>query len=193
MVKGNIVPNEQIVILGLGNPILTDDAVGLKVIEKLREILKDNPLNGVEVLASTRAGFELIDMLQGFKHAIIVDAVQLENPEPGKVIKLGLEDVKGNTRLNSIHEITLVTAFELAGKLGIPMPETVDIYAIEAGDVFTLSEEMNPEVAEIVEPLAKEIYDDVKERAKGLKPGEEPGEDGVDRKYNRAFYTTDDV
>jgi hydrogenase maturation protease len=182
----------NIVILGLGNPILTDDAVGLRVVEKLRVLLAENPVDGIEVLVSTRAGFELIDLLQGFKHAIIVDAVQVEDPQPGKIRKLGLEHVRGNTRLNSIHEISLVTAFDLAKKLGIPMPESVQIYAIEGKDLFTLSEEMNPEVAEVVEPLAGEIYEVAKELAMGLNCEDEEGEGEVKRKYNRAFYTTDD-
>ena len=185
-------PNEQIVILGLGNPILTDDAVGLRVVEKLRELIAENPVEGIEVLVSTRAGFELIDLLQGFKHAIIVDAVQVEDPHPGKIRKLGLENVQGNTRLNSIHEISLVTAFELARKLGIPMPESVQIYAIEGKDLFTLCEEMNPEVAEVVEPLSKEIYDVAKELAKGLDREDAEAEGEVKRKYNRAFYSPGD-
>lgn len=186
--------DNQIVILGLGNPILTDDAVGIRVIEKIRELLDKDPVPGIEVLASTRAGFELIDLLQGFKHAIIVDAVQVENPEPGRVKKLGLENVKGNTRLNSIHEISLVTAFELAEKLGIPMPDSVEIYAIEGKDLFTLCEEMSREVAGVVEPLAKEIYESAKLRALETRSEDKNSTpENPERNYNRAFYTPDDL
>jgi hydrogenase maturation protease len=181
-----------VVILGLGNPVLTDDAVGLKVVEEIERLLADKPLPGVEVLASTRAGFELIDLLQGFSHAIIVDAIQVQDPQPGRVHKLGLENVKGNTRLNSIHEITLVDAFELAEKLGISMPESVQIYAIEAGDVYTLSETMSAELEKVVVPVAREIIESAKAMVAGLGNDECVEDKGEERKYRRAFYTPKD-
>ena len=157
--------NERIVILGLGNPVLTDDAVGLKVVDELEKLLKADPIPGVEVLASTRAGFELIDLLQEFDHAIIIDAIEVENPQPGRIQQIDLSDLTGNARLIAVHEISINVAFELAEKLGIPMPKTVEILAVEVEDVITLSEEMTPKVAAIVEPFAVELYERVKKRA----------------------------
>ena len=148
----------QIVVLGLGNPVLTDDAVGLKVVEALERLLEAQPVPGVAVLASTRAGFELIDMLQGFRHALIVDALELPEPRAGHVQLLDMANVAGSARLNMMHEISITAAFELAAKLGIAMPEKVEIYAVEAADTRTLSEELTAEVAAAVEPLAEQLY-----------------------------------
>lgn len=149
----------QIVVLGLGNPVLADDAVGLKVAEALERLLSARPVPGVTVLASTRAGFELIDMLQGFRHALIVDALELPEPRAGHVQLLDMAHVEGSVRLIMMHEISITAAFELAAKLSIPMPEQVEIYAVEAADTRTLSEELTPEVAASVEPLAGRLYE----------------------------------
>lgn len=154
---------KRIAVLGLGNPVLCDDAVGLRVVERLRHLLEEDPVRDVDVLASTRAGFELIDILQGYDHAMIVDCLDLPEPTPGRVRSLDLTHFQGSARLNAPHEINIHTAFAFAERLGIPMPATVEIYAVEAGDVRTLSEEMTPAVAAAVEPLARELHTVLKE------------------------------
>jgi hydrogenase maturation protease len=175
----------KIVILGLGNPVLTDDAAGLRVAEALEKLLEENPIPGVEVLASTRAGFELLDLLTGFDIALIVDAFLAEEPEPGKVRHLDMNDIAGNARLNAVHEISVGAAFELGKKLGIPMPGQVEIFAIEVEDIYTLSEEMTPVIQAAVIPLAMDMY----ERARELSETQVEGDpDDDDPKTNRAFY-----
>ena len=162
-------------VLGLGNPVLSDDAVGLRVVERLRAILEAEPVPGVDVLASTRAGFELIDMLQGYDRAVIVDAIEMPDPRPGRIRSLDLGNFAGSARLNSAHEIDVATAFELARKMGIPMPAEIEILAVEAKDVRTLSETLGPEVEAAVEPLAREIHARLRERAEAA-GGPDPGE-----------------
>ena len=151
-------PN-RIAILGLGNPVLRDDAVGLAVTEELESLIADNPITGVDILASTRAGFELLDLLTGYDKAIIVDAFLSTDPQPGRIKRMGMADITGNARLNCVHEINLGTALALAEKLGIPMPGHIEIFAVEVSDVYTLSEEMSDDVTAVVKPLAMEIYE----------------------------------
>ncbi len=147
----------RIAILGLGNPLLRDDAVGLKVIEELEHRLAAAPVPGVELLTSQRAGFEVIDRLSGFDEVIIVDAFQAVDAEPGRIRHVGMDDITGSARLMSVHEVGLGTAFALAGTLGIPMPEKVEIIGIEAEDVYEFGEDLSPAVAAAVEPVAEEI------------------------------------
>ena len=150
--------SRRIAVLGLGNPILTDDAVGLRVVDRLKTILEEHPIPGVDILVSTRAGFELIDLLQGYGRAVIVDCLDLPEPEPGRVRRLDLSSFAGSVRLNSAHDLNISTAFELARTMGIPMPASVVIFAVEGRDVRTLAESMTPAVEEAVEPLAGEIH-----------------------------------
>jgi len=50
---------ERTAVLGMGNPVVSDDRVGLAVAEELRRLLAEAPIEGVAVLESTRGGFEL--------------------------------------------------------------------------------------------------------------------------------------
>jgi len=172
------------VVLGLGNPVLSDDGVGLAVAAELQRLLAEAPVRGVDVLATTRAGFELIDILRGYARAILVDCIVLPDPQPGRVCRLTVEDVSGCARLVSAHEISVGTALRLAEQMGIPMPVEVEIIAVEAGDASTIAEGLTPAVQTTVDPLAREIYEGLKRNA----PASEPPDD-EDFRNRRAFYS----
>jgi hydrogenase maturation protease len=174
------------VVLGLGNPVLCDDGVGLAVVSTLRELLVAAPIPGVDVLASTRAGFELIDLLRDYRRAVLVDCLTLPEPQPGRVQRLGLDDVAGASRLVNVHELSAGMAFQLAERMGIPMPAEVEILAVEAADTWTIVEGLTPAVEAAVGPLAREIYEDLQRRA----PATEPP-DTDDFRNRRAFYAPD--
>ncbi len=154
----------RIAVLGLGNPILKDDAVGLKVIEELDRILTAEPHPGVELLTSQRAGFEVIDRLSGYDEVIIVDAFQAPDTRPGRIRQVEMSQISGSARLMSVHEIGLEAAFELARTLDIPMPGRVSIIGIEADDVYEFGEEMSPDVAAAVGPVVEDIIARLRKR-----------------------------
>jgi hydrogenase maturation protease len=171
------------VVLGLGNPVLSDDGVGLAVVAALRRMLTAAPIPGVDILASTRAGFELIDLLRDYGRAILVDCVTMPDPRPGTVRRLSLDDVAGSSRLVNVHELSVGVAFQLAERMGIRMPTQVEILAVEAADTLTIAESLTPAVQAAVDPLAREIYEDLKRHA----PATEPP-DTEDFRSRRAFY-----
>jgi hydrogenase maturation protease len=148
----------SVAVLGLGNPVLGDDGVGLHVAEEFERLLREGPVAGVTVLTSTRAGFDLINLLTGFSHAIIIDCLELPEPVPGRIRLLDLNSLSGSARLVGVHDISVADAFELAAILGTGMPGTVEIYAVEGGDTQTISEEMTPAVTAAVAPLARMVY-----------------------------------
>jgi hydrogenase maturation protease len=159
-------PN-TVAVLGLGNPVLGDDAVGLHVAAEVARLDKEHPVAGLTVLTSTRAGFEVIDLLAGFTHALIVDALDLPEPSPGRIRRLTLADVSGSARLVGAHEMSVGDALALARTLGIAMPESVEIFAVEAAATRTLTEEMTPAVAAAVQPLARALHARAEEWTRG--------------------------
>ena len=56
-------------IIGLGNPLVTDDSVGLRVVERLRPLLADRP--DVEVAEDYWGGLRLMERMIGFDRAIV--------------------------------------------------------------------------------------------------------------------------
>jgi hydrogenase maturation protease len=121
-------------------------------------LLEDSPVPGVTVLTSTRAGLELIDLLSGASRAIIIDCIVPLDPIPGRVRRLGLDDVAGSARLVGAHDVTIASAFKFAEASGLPMPRVVEIYAVDAADTERIEEGLSPAVAAAVPTLAREIH-----------------------------------
>ena len=140
-------------VLSMGNPILSDDGVGLLVAGRLSQ----GPLPaGVEVRQSEVAGLRLLELVRGFTRVIIIDA--LKSPaeaghEPGEVVRYEAKDFKGGHRYGSAHSIGLDTALELGHQLGYDMPEEVIVFAIEAADVETFGEELSPPATAVAEQV----------------------------------------
>ena len=67
-------------ILGIGNTILTDDGIGIKIAQKLKE---DNP--ELEVMETSEVGMALLELLDGYDKAIIIDSIKTEQGKPGEL------------------------------------------------------------------------------------------------------------
>lgn len=165
--------NQQVTVavLGLGNPVLGDDGVGLHVAAEVERMLREGPVAAVTVLTSTRGGFELISLLAGFTHAIIIDCLDIPQPVPGRIRLLDLNSLSGSARLVGVHDISVADALELAATIGTGMPGTVEIYAVEGGDTQTISEEMTHAVSAAVAPLARIVYARACEWSRDALPG----------------------
>ena len=148
-------------ILGMGNPILSDDGVGLLVAERLAG---EQLPAGAEVSQSEVGGLRLLELVRGFTRVIIIDALKspaAEQREPGEIVRYEAKDFKGGHRYSSAHSIGLDTALELGHKLGYDMPEEVIVFAIEAKDVETFGEELSPPVAAAAERVLALVLEEV--------------------------------
>lgn len=146
-------------ILGFGNPILTDDGVGIRIAQKIKE---ENP--DLEVIETSEAGIALIDYVAGYDKLVIIDSVKTEQGKPGELYKLGLEDLKPSVYFPSSHGIDIATAFKLGESLGYKMPKHISIYAVEIMDNTTFGEECTEEVEGRIPFIAKQIVEEEKLR-----------------------------
>jgi hydrogenase maturation protease len=148
-------------IIGLGNPILTDDAVGWRVAHAVRETLQEESGHlltaPVEITEACVGGLSLAELMIGYQRAIVIDAVMTREGVPGCIYHLKLSDLPGTLNTASSHDTNLITALEALRRFGaiVPADDAVDIVAIEAQNVLTFSEECTPAVEESI-PLAVE-------------------------------------
>jgi hypothetical protein len=84
--RRRVLPHRHTVVLGLGNPILSVDAVGLRVAASAEHLLQADPMDTMTVVTSTRAGFELIELLTGAEDASIVNCLDLPEPDPASFV-----------------------------------------------------------------------------------------------------------
>ena len=145
-------------VLGLGNPILSDDGVGPRVAGELEGKFDES----VTVAEASLAGLNLLDLLVGYDRAIIIDAIQTAGGKVGNIYHLEPEAFQSTRHAVSTHDINLATALEFGKRLGLKLPQKIDILAIEVADINCFSEECTPEVAKAVPVCAEMIIEKLK-------------------------------
>ena len=130
-------------ILGLGNPILSDDSIGIRVAQAIEQHCRGE---AVTVMEASQAGLNLLDLITGYDKLILIDAIQTVSGDIGEVYRLEASDLASTLHTGSPHDVNLATALELGKKLGMDLPSEIVVFAIEVKDVTTFSEECTPEV-----------------------------------------------
>ena len=80
----------SVLVLGLGNILLQDEGVGVRVVEQLQRQYRI--AGAVEVLDGGTAGMSLLEHIRNRDHLIVVDAVRT-GQAPGTVITLSGDEV----------------------------------------------------------------------------------------------------
>jgi hydrogenase maturation protease len=143
----------------MGNPILRDDRIGLRVLEELEGFFFDS---NVSLQTSTLAGISLFETLVGFDRAIIVDAIQTGG-EPGSVYRLTPEHFVIRHASPHLHNIDFFQTLALAGNLIPNMPKDVVILGIEVEDVLNFGENLTPAVESSIPAAIEQILEILKE------------------------------
>ena len=131
----------RILVLGLGNDILGDDAVGLLAARRLRALLPES----VDVVESGGSGLDLLDVLEGYDRAILLDAILTGKHPPGTILEFSAEDFKKDD-CPSPHYAGLPTVIQLAESLGIRFPSIFQIVAVEVENPYEVLEGLSQPV-----------------------------------------------
>lgn len=150
-------------LLGLGNPILTDDGIGVLVVEEVRSRLPEDTT--IDVTEVSVGGLTLMETMIGYDRVILVDAFQKSNDaHPGKVHKMTLEELKSISPTQhsaSVHDASLVTALETGKKMGLSLPDEITIFAIEVENVMEFSDQPTPSVAAAIPKVAEAVLAEI--------------------------------
>ena len=139
----------RIVVLGVGNILLSDEGVGVRVVEKLEAEYIVPP--EVEIIDGGTCGMEMLDQLEDLDGLIVVDCVRHGQPPATPVLLKGDQvPVFFKTKL-SPHQISLsdvLASLELTDTA----PKTTVIIGIQPASM-SLGMELTPEVAARVPEL----------------------------------------
>ena len=147
-------------ILGLGNPILSDDGVGNRIAQELGNRISSQDITVEE---TSMSGLSLLDLLVGYDRAIIVDAIQTTNGKAGQIYRLTPEAFNDTRHASSPHDVNFATALELGHRIGMPMPGQITIYAVEVADTSNFSEEFTPKVKKAIPRCVNMILSELNE------------------------------
>ncbi len=151
-------------VLGLGNPILTDDSVGVRVAEEVRAALAPRREHPVVVETASLGGLALMEMLIGYDRAILIDALCRGDQAPGSLLRLSLRDVQAlspTERSVSPHDTSLGVALDLGRQMGLPLPAEIVIYAITVTEVLDFGDEPTPPVAAAIPAAVNAVLAEV--------------------------------
>ena len=151
----------SVIIIGVGNPVLTDDGVGLEVVRRLAERLKDRP--DITTLEWYAGGISLMEAMSGHDWAILIDAIVTEHGKPGTIYSLTPSDLRQSKNIHSTHDASLAVALELGKMLGLPLPRGVKVWAVEAQDVETFNEGLTEAVARAVPAVVGQVLRDLRD------------------------------
>ena len=147
-------------ILGLGNPILGDDNVGLHVAQALEDRLNRPE---VTVMETGMAGLGFLDLLVGYDRAIIIDGVQTAGGKAGQIYRLKPDAFNATRHTGTPYDVNFTTALELGNRLGLPLPQQLIIFAIEVENVSSFSEECTPEVERAIPLCVETVIEELNE------------------------------
>lgn len=145
----------KILILGLGNPILSDDGVGLRVAGALAGLIPE-----AHVVTTSLAGLNLLDLLPGYEQIYLIDACLTGEAQPGSWRKL--EDGSGALHLFTSHGMDFRELIVLGRNMGLDISEAVFVYGIEIKTPVCFGEGLTPELESKVQDLVQEIAADIR-------------------------------
>ena len=149
-------------IMGFGNPVRSDDAIGKYVIEELKKIIGDNDI--ISILDMGTAAFEVLFGLKGHQKIILVDAVINSNEPVGTLFKVPAEEVMRAPQddpLVFLHGMKWDQALSYAKKiLQDGYPDDIQVYLI-AVENTRLEVELSKEVQEAGDKAVQHILEDL--------------------------------
>jgi hydrogenase maturation protease len=149
--------HSRILVLGLGNDILGDDAVGLLAARRLRASLPAS----VDVLEAAGGGIALLDILEGYDFALLLDSIATGTHPPGSILEFTSDKFR-KLVAPSPHYTGVPELLQLAEQLDIPFPKTLRILALEIADPYEIREGLSQSATDALENLvarAKQILD----------------------------------
>jgi hydrogenase maturation protease len=134
---------QKTLVIGLGNPILTDDGVGVKVAYAVDKALTSEIRNDITVTEASVGGLGLMEMMLNYNRVILIDALISETGKPGTIRRMKLDDLQAVSPTQhsaSAHDTSLDTALVMGQRMGLPLPGEIIIYAIEVENILEFGE-----------------------------------------------------
>jgi hydrogenase maturation protease len=148
--------NARILVIGVGNEYRSDDAAGLVVARRLRQL----SLGNVTVIEASGEGTDLMESWKGADTVIIVDAAS-SGAKPGTIHRIDAraQRIPRGLLRYSTHAFSVGEAVELARAMN-RLPPRMVVYGVE-GERFdegtVLSRAVQGSVGTVVELVLKQL------------------------------------
>jgi hydrogenase maturation protease len=142
----------KILVLGLGNELISDDGLGIFAARALEEKLEGK----ADVVESSLHGVALMELFIGYDKAVVIDAIQTGEHPPGTILELTPSDLDP-VLAPSPHYSGLPEFLALAKRLELDFPSELRILAMEVTDTVTWGGEMTQPVGEALPEFVQRV------------------------------------
>ncbi len=151
-------------LVGMGNPILCDDGVGVRLAQDFTAELSGIPHLDIIEECSV-GGLNLLDLFSGYDRVIILDSLQTGVAKPGDWHSFTAAALGETVHLTNIHDANFATALALGKAMGMSLPELSDItiFGVEIKENLLFSETMSAELEELYPRYSSEILAAIRE------------------------------
>lgn len=156
----------SLLVLGLGNDILTDDAIGLRIVRALHQQLDGD--EGIVALETEEMGLSLLDHIVGYEELVIVDAIQTGTAPPGHLHQFDGEALPSR-RTGAPHFLGVGDTLALGRLLELAMPSRVTVLAVEVADPLTLGTQLTPALRSAFPSLVTRVIEEVHKAGRTLR------------------------
>ena len=148
---------KKVAVIGVGNILMGDEGVGVRVVEELGRL--ELP-EGVQLIDAGTAIHALMGRLSEFDKVVIVDAVK-GGGAPGTIYRLALDEIESNpSQPFSLHDLGVLETLRIERLIG-DAPEEVVIVGIEPEKVAP-SLELSPSLREKLPELIRAVLEELK-------------------------------
>jgi hydrogenase maturation protease len=154
---GDEVKRNSVLVLGIGNPIMSDDAVGGRLLQLLEQRYRFP--SAVKLVDGDTMGTALLHHLEGVEKLLVVDAVETGGP-PGTLIRLADDEIpRVMVAKLSPHQQGLSDLLAVASLQGW-IPREVVVWGVQPASL-DLGIDLSPPVAAQLEPLMARILEEL--------------------------------
>jgi hydrogenase maturation protease len=149
---------KPILIVCLGNPLMRDEGIGVRLASELSNHLSDYP--DVELSELGTGGLSVLHAIKGRKKVIFIDCAIMKQT-PGTITRFNPDEVR-SLKIGmrySLHESDLLNIIELSKKIG-ECPDDIVIFGIEPKEIADgqgLSTELEKHIKEYIQTILKEL------------------------------------
>lgn len=146
------------VVLGLGNPLMSDEGIGGFLVEKLQTQADNFP--NVEFIDAGTGGMAMLHLIEDRKKAVLIDCSYM-NTAPGTIKKFTPQQVQSVKKLMhySLHEVDILKVLDIVRQLG-SCPQQMVIFGIEPSVIelgTSLSDIVTAKIDDYITAITEEL------------------------------------
>ena len=147
----------SMLVLGLGNELLGDDAIGVLAVRRLQDELPEK----IHVTETSMYGMAMLDVILGYRHLIVIDAIKTGRWPVGTVVEIDPNGL-GVVAAPSPHFSGLPEMQALAKTLKLDFPEQIAVFAVEIEDGTCFGAPVHPKVHRALDEVVRRVKKQVK-------------------------------